>query len=132
MFISDWFIGFYSPGIMLSVYLSFALIALIGIAIKKARPAMVIFSALGSSLLFFIVTNFSVWFFANWYVHSVTGLFNCYIAAIPFFRNTMLGDLFFSGLVFGAYETYCYYQHIFNKAHLTSPQPSPSRGEGAR
>jgi hypothetical protein len=110
LFVTDFFIGFYHLGVMSSVYFSFAAIALIGVRINKIKPGKIVGSALGSSLLFFIVTNFAVWFFASWYAHNISGLLACYIAAIPFFRNTLLGDMFFIGLVFGVYEVYRYYK----------------------
>ncbi|MNT72593.1 hypothetical protein D3C72_2112130 [compost metagenome] len=39
------------------------------------------------------------------YAKTAAGLFACYVAAIPFFTNQVLGDFFFVGLMFGAYET---------------------------
>jgi hypothetical protein len=51
-----------------------------------------------------VITNFAVWAFGGLYPHSLTGLTECYFLAIPFFRNTLLGDLFYSGAFFGGYE----------------------------
>ncbi len=56
------------------------------------------------SFQFFLVTNFFVWLHAvNLYPRSSAGLVSCYVAALPFFGRTILGDLFYSALVFGAY-----------------------------
>ncbi len=105
LLISDLFIGIYTWQIMLSVYLSFALIGLIGIWVKKRKNFPVVLGAtLSGSVLFFIVTNFAVWAFSTMYPLTLQGLSACYIAAIPFFRHTLLGDLFYVGLFFGSYE----------------------------
>jgi len=56
-----------------------------------------------SSVLFFVVTNFAVWCFFDYYASDSTGLINCYVQAVPFFRYTLAGDLCFSTLLFGAY-----------------------------
>lgn len=105
MFISDIFIGFYDWKIMAAVYLSFVSIALIGILIRKNKSviSMVGFSLTGS-LIFFILTNFAVWFFGNWYSHDFKGLAECFTLAIPFFKNTLAGDLFYVSIIFGCYE----------------------------
>ena len=105
MLISDYFIGFYSWKIMISVYLSFALIGLIGVQIGNHKT---VYTVLGGSLLgsvlFYLITNFAVWVFGSLYPHTWAGLLWCYTAAIPFFRNTVLGDLFYVSTLFGAYE----------------------------
>jgi len=103
MFVSDIFIGLYSPIVMFSVYGSFLVVGLIGLWLAKRKsPANVIFAAAGSSILFFLITNFAVWFM--WYPRNFVGLTTCYTLAIPFFRNTLLGDLFYTGAFFGGYE----------------------------
>ena len=103
MLVSDFFIGFYSPVVMLSVYGSFLLTGIIGLWLAKRKSATnVVFAASTSSILFFIATNFAVWF--AWYPKNLEGLTTCYTLAIPFFRNTLLGDLFYTGVFFGGYE----------------------------
>jgi hypothetical protein len=105
MLISDIFIGFYSWKIMLSVYLSFALVGLIGVWLKSHKSVyMIAGGALLSSASFFLITNFAVWAFGTLYPHSLNGLLACYIAAIPFFKNTIMGDMFYVGVLFGSYE----------------------------
>ena len=42
------------------------------------------------SLLFFVISNFGVWFLGNLYTPDLNGLINCYILAIPFFKNTII------------------------------------------
>lgn len=105
LFISDLFIGFYKLEVMLSVYLSIAIISLIGWWIKKNKNLLTISSSvLASSLLFFLITNFAVWYFGSWYSHDLAGLTLCYNLAIPFFRTTLLSDIFYSLIIFGAWE----------------------------
>lgn len=105
MLISDYFIGFYGLD-MLYVYGSFALIATIGWWLKQHKsPQWIIGSALSSSVLFFIITNFGVWAPPNnWYPHTLNGLMQSYIMAIPFFKNSLIGDIGYTVLLFGGYE----------------------------
>ncbi len=106
MLVSDYFIGFYDWPVMVSVYLGLALAFVIGWFLNKRKKWQnVIFAALGSSTIFFIITNFAVWAFFNWYPHTWAGLVADYTLALPFFRNTLAGDLFYTGALFGAYES---------------------------
>jgi hypothetical protein len=53
---------------------------------------------------FYLITNFFVWLHASSvYPHTAAGLLACYVAALPFFGYTVLGDLFYSAVLFGAY-----------------------------
>ena len=124
LFLSDIMIGFYDFKIMLAVYLCFAIIPFLGFLIKgKNKAAKTIFASLSGSVLFFVITNFAVWFFGNWYSHDFSGLINCYTMAIPFFRNTLTGDLFFSGVVFGSFALY----QVFAAKLINNFQSSYSR-----
>lgn len=88
----------------LFVYGSFMLISLLGIWIKEHKSAKNIFSAcLFSSILFFIITNFGVWA-TGAYARNLSGLWESYVMGIPFFKNTVSGDLFYTGVFFGSYE----------------------------
>lgn len=103
MFLSDAIIGFHSS--MWIVYVSFAVIVLIGmVLLKKVNVKNVIAASVTASLSFFILTNFGVWAFGTMYPKNFAGLIECYIAAIPFIQNTLIGDLFYSGIMFGIYE----------------------------
>lgn len=67
-------------------------------------PTRIGATALGAGLLFFTVSNFISWLEqAAPYGYSLEGLANCYIAAVPFYRGTLLGDLLFTGVLFGAH-----------------------------
>ncbi|MDR3628424.1 MAG: hypothetical protein P4L45_16385 [Ignavibacteriaceae bacterium] len=103
MFLSDLILGFHST--MWAVYLSFILIAAIGLSLRKGKKiSNIILASTASSVLFFVITNFAVWLAWGIYPMSYTGLIECYIAAIPFFHYTMLGDLFYAGVLFGVFE----------------------------
>jgi hypothetical protein len=102
LFLSDTIIGFHSH--MWATYLSMVLIVLIGWAVgARISFLRVGAAAVASSVLFFLLTNFSVWLGSSVYPQTVAGLAACYAAAIPFFQNTLAGDLFFSGLLFGGF-----------------------------
>ncbi|MCK7537621.1 MAG: hypothetical protein MZV63_45045 [Marinilabiliales bacterium] len=102
MLISDLIIGFHNG--MLSVYLSFVLIVGIGIILsQKIKLKNVVAASLLSSVLFFILTNFQMWVQSPLYAKDISGLITCYVAAIPFFHHTVLGDLFFVGTLFGLF-----------------------------
>lgn len=104
MGISDVLIGMYDPRIMATVYCSLLLpIALRTVLRAKLGPFRIALTALCGSAIFFISTNFAVWLFSDMYPKTLSGLGNCYLAGIPFLRFTALGDLFWSGLLFGVY-----------------------------
>ena len=115
MFVSDLFIGFYDIKLMAVVYGSFLLYALIGKVLPKQNPMLVLGGALGGAVFFYLATNFAVWMFSPWYEKSVEGLILSYTLALPFFRATLFGDLFFTGVFFGAFE--------FAKAYLLKTRP---------
>ncbi len=110
MLLSDIFIGFYS-GIEW-VYGAFILVAFIGLWLKKrvetkngaAKAGYIFGTTLVSSIVFFIVTNLGVWLSGMFYEMNVKGLIECYTMAIPFFRNSLGGDLFYVTAMFGVFE----------------------------
>lgn len=105
MLISDIFIGFYDWKLMAVVYFSFVLVSFIGILMRKNKSVLALIGcSLTGSVLFFILTNFAVWALGQWYPHNFQGLIECYVMAIPFFKNTLMGDLFYSSVIFGCYE----------------------------
>lgn len=105
MFVSDFFIGFYTWQIMLAVYSSFILASTMGLVIRKNKNFTSVLSVtLLSSVLFFLITNFAVWAFGTMYTHNFAGLMQSYLMAIPFFKNSLLGDLTYVGIMVGGYE----------------------------
>ena len=103
--ISDVFIGFYDLKLMAAVYGSFILCAVLGFWLKNNKKwHTVAGAAILSSVLFFLITNFAVWAFSPWYAKTFSGIIQSYVMALPFFRNSLLGDLFYTTVFFGAYE----------------------------
>ena len=106
MAISDLFIGFYEWKLMAVVYGSYAAVGLLGVAIKKYKSAETVMAgSIVAAVIFFLATNWAVWQFSPWYAKSFEGLVQCYILALPFFRNTLLSNLFYTPVLFGAYES---------------------------
>jgi hypothetical protein len=110
MYLSDLALGFFIydfgwfHGFMPFVYASFVVTVCLGFLIKhRLTPLRVGGAALMSSFLFFIVTNFGVWLVGNFYPKTVTGLVSCYVAAIPFFKNTLAGNAFYTLVLFGGF-----------------------------
>jgi len=97
MFISDIFLGFHST--ILYVYVSFILTSFIGISIKENNIKNITMASLASSVLFFMITNFGHWISTG----KEISLVETYIAGIPFFRMTLIGDLFYTFILFGAF-----------------------------
>jgi len=107
LIISDLFIGFYHVYAMLFVYLGFAANILIGRQfLLQKRSILSLFSAsLGSASIFFIFSNFGVWLTGIMYPMTFAGLSECFVMAIPFFGNTLLGTFVYVVVLFGLYET---------------------------
>lgn len=96
MFLSDLFLGFST--ITPFVYIAFILVGIIGVTSKKLNIKTVLLS----SLSFFVITNFGVWLLS--YPKNISGLMECYTLAIPFFRNSLLGDLFYAGVMYFGFQ----------------------------
>lgn len=108
MLLSDYLLGYpFKFGLTtISIYASFAAITLIGMWLKKHKTiSNTIFTSVGGSILFFLVTNAAVWAEpTSWYPRGLDGLFQSWYMGLPFFRNTLMGDLFYTGLLFGGFE----------------------------
>jgi hypothetical protein len=103
MFVTDLILGFHET--MWAVYLSFALIVVLGMTmLKEKKVGNIFFASVISSVSFFIITNFGTWLSTPLYEKTDAGLAACYTAAIPFFHQTLLSDLFFVGVLFGLYH----------------------------
>lgn len=120
MVVSDIFIGIYDVRIMAAVYGSFLIAGLIGIVVAKHKKVgSILFSSVLASIVFYLATNFAVWMFGTLYPLTLEGLISSYVMALPFFRNTFFGDLFYVGVFFGVYE--------FAAAVLPSLKPAKVR-----
>jgi Family of unknown function (DUF6580) len=88
--------------ISLVVYAAIALPAVAGMVARRWHGAFpIVATMLSCSLIFFVSTNFAVWAFSGIYPLTMQGLTACYIAALPFLEKTVLGDLFWTGVLFG-------------------------------
>jgi hypothetical protein len=99
MVLSDVFLGFHAT--IPFVYGSFLLITGIGYLLrKKSSPLNIGLGSMSGSLLFFFITNFGVWITSSLYEKSVSGLVQCYLMGLPFLRNTIIGDIFYTTVFF--------------------------------
>jgi hypothetical protein len=99
LLLSDLAIGYHPDPI---VYLSFALIVCLGFLLQNRRSvARVAAGTLAGAITFFVLTNFGVWLTTPMYAKTLAGLATCYVAAIPFFGNTLSSDILYSALLFG-------------------------------
>lgn len=102
MVLSDVIIGWHR--LVPLVYGSFVLTVVIGMWLRERKTLLPITgAALASSVLFFVLTNFGVWALGSMYPRTLAGLVGAYAAAIPFFRNTAAGDLFYTAVLFGGF-----------------------------
>ncbi len=121
LLLSDIVLGFYKLPIMVAVYGSFLLSFAIGAYLKK-HPGLIntLTGGLLASITFFIITNFSVWLFGSWYPKTLEGLALAYTLAIPFFKNTLIGDLMYLAVLVTVAETV----RQLNYYRLTAKQDS--------
>jgi len=99
MLLTDMVIGFHS--LMPVVYLAIMCAGLTGFILKKRSSfSTILGSGLVSSIIFFVMTNFGVWVLSSMYPKTVLGLMSCYVAAIPFFHNTVIATV---GVLFGVF-----------------------------
>jgi Family of unknown function (DUF6580) len=104
MALSDLAIGGDDWRIMGVIYAALLLPAGFGMWARRLKTPLVLAPlVLASSCIFFISTNFAVWAFSGMYAPTVDGLARCYIAALPFFQYTALGDIFWTAVLFGGF-----------------------------
>ncbi len=104
MALSDLIIGTYDYRIMATVYAAFMFPVLLrSLLRRRLNPLTCCGSAVACSVVFFITTNLAVWIFSGMYPPTLAGLGKCFAAALPFFRYTLCGDLFWTATLFGSY-----------------------------
>ncbi len=98
---TDMILGFHFS--MLPVYTCFAFTVFMGIFIKnKQNIFSIAFASLVSSLVFFLITNLPFWYWElGLYPMTISGTMESYKMAIPFFKNQLVGDLFYNSMLFG-------------------------------
>ncbi len=106
--ISDLLLGISRVNIFIWVIVG--LISLLSSRIKASFLSLGLYS-LGSSLFYFLSTNFWVWL-EGWYPQNAWGLYTCYLRAIPFFRTQIVSTLVF------AYFFYTGYLLVSHRARL--------------
>jgi hypothetical protein len=99
--LSDAVLGFYSG--FWFVYAAALVAVLFGRITRNRGVGAIAAAALGSSLSFFLITNFMVWATGRLYPNTLVGLAACFTAGIPFYQNQILGDAFYTLAVFGGY-----------------------------
>jgi len=103
LFLSDLILGLHNS--MIFVYAGFALTVAIGFALKsRVTFTNTLFAVAASSVAFFLLTNFGAWLTSGIYAKSAEGLMQAYAAGIPFFQNSLLGNLVYAGVIFGGYR----------------------------
>lgn len=102
LLLSDFIIGLHDT--MIYVYAGFALTVVIGMWVRNSMSiSRIAVAVAGSSIVFFIITNFGAWFTSGLYPMTVDGLMQAYVAAIPFFQNSVIGNVVFTALLFGGF-----------------------------
>ncbi|MFN8251790.1 MAG: DUF6580 family putative transport protein [Ferruginibacter sp.] len=98
--------GFWGWGQLVG-YGIFALITILAFTMKKVTVGRVIGYSLGSSVIFFLLSNLSFFLIDNPIYHTYTqnlnGFVDCYVQALPFFRTSIIADLVYSCVLFGVY-----------------------------
>tara|TARA_B100000941_G_C28225015_1_gene408665 strand:- start:39 stop:554 length:516 start_codon:yes stop_codon:yes gene_type:complete len=103
MFISDLYLGFHSG--MPIIYFTLAICVLIGTFIESR--VTILNSILGITagvLIFYLITNFTVWYGSGMYENSFSGLITCYVMGLPFLQNTFISSLIYGMGAFLIYE----------------------------
>jgi len=111
MLLSDLFLGLHAT--VPFVYVSFLLITGIGVWLRRASDGALLRTpravpavagaALAGSVVFYLITNFGVWATTTLYPKTAAGLWAAYVAGVPFFRNTLIGDLAYCAVLFGGF-----------------------------
>ena len=106
LILSDVAIGLHQ--VIAFTWLSFAAIGLLGRWVAyRPSTGRILSASLVASVGFFLVTNFGVWWLGDggrMYPRTLEGLWTCYVAALPFFRNSLIGDLAYTAGFFGLYR----------------------------
>jgi len=101
MVLSDLVIGLHD--MVIFTWGAFLLIGILSTWLKSHRTLGNVFAAsVFSAVIFFLITNVGVWL--SWYPHNYQGLADCFIKAVPFFRNTLVSNVVFTFVLFGLYE----------------------------
>ncbi|MEO6904053.1 MAG: DUF6580 family putative transport protein [Bacteroidia bacterium] len=99
-------------------YGSFALMVVIGTYMKKATVKSVVLASVFAALTHYVISDFGVWIGGGLYPKNTQGFIACYVAAIPYLKNMLIGNLVFGGILFGTFELL---QNKFSLLQLNKP-----------
>jgi len=106
-------------------YLLFALTTLLGMTLRgRVTFFNIAAAAVLASAGFFLISNFHVWLTGHGMPHTAAGLGATYVAAIPFAKNMLMGNLFYSALLFGGYELLSMQWPVLRQPVLAKVAPS--------
>ena len=118
MFISDIVLGLH--GTLLFVYGAILLTVALGAWLQNHKGWLpTALTAIGAGMLFYLITNFGVWLTGTMYPKTFAGLLECYVAALPFLRNSVIGNLAYTGVLFGGFAL------LENTFHALKPATEP-------
>lgn len=105
MLLSDAFVGFYDPQLMIVIYGTLLCAVVIGAVLLRGNLSVVRLGicSLAISTIFCVTTNLAWWAMSGMYESSLNGLMTCFANAVPFFRYTLMGDAFWTAALFGSY-----------------------------
>ncbi len=100
MILSDLFLGLHAT--IPFTWGGFLLVGLIGFWVRNhPSPVRILSASLLGSCVFFVVSNFGVWLIGDHlYPRTAQGFVDCFVAAIPFFRGTVIGDVGYTAVLF--------------------------------
>ena len=103
MAITDIFLGFHET--MLFTWGSMVLITCLGFWLQNRKNIKTVLgTSVCAAVVFFVITNFGVWLVSGMYPHTMPGLRDCFVLAIPYFRAELASTLIYSTGLFLAYE----------------------------
>ena len=111
MVLSDFYIGNYQMSIW--VYSSLLILYFIGENSQKLNTNFILKTSVLGSFIFFLTTNFGVWIVG--YPKSLDGILTCYIAALPFYKNTLISTLLYSSVFYLIYVLSLKVTLLYNK-----------------
>jgi len=119
MLISDCLIGFHAT--VPFVYGSILLVGFIGMHLASHKSfGRIALGTVAGSVIFFVVTNFGVWLTGGgwFYPKTFAGLAECFAMALPFFRNSLIGDCAYTAVLFGLFEFVEYFARVSGKPQV--------------
>lgn len=107
LFLGDLVNGLYHAGVMIFVYLGFAVSASVGRILVRGRDSVanIALATLAGAIAFWLVSNLG-----NWLVFrplTAAGLAQCYLDGLPYLLRSLIGDAIYAGILFGGFRLLC-------------------------